>query len=278
MSDSKSLKIAIILISLFILGYSPYAAEINIQDAIKRYWELGLNIPEKEPDGRVQTLNKKGAISPVLDQATLDFMDFGKNKKVLEIGGGYGFVMGKMLEKYPNTIYHINDLDERHLFIAAHNISLLNISHKNLENIKFITGDIAKMDIKDKYDAILVARVLHYVSPEKLKQSTTQFFNLLKPGGRIYIIAITPYVKRYEKFIKEYEDRLARGIPYPGYVNSLRDWLNTEVTSSSQNAAIADEAFMFLDEKVLTQIFSSNGFKVIECKMTDLGYKWTHGV
>ncbi len=266
--------ILIAIATLFTSTPLSYANSINIHDALKQYKEQNLLMPIAESDGRVQTLNKMGAMSPVLDKASLNFIEFSKNKKVLEIGGGYGFMMGKVLEKYPDVIYHMNDLDKRHIFIAAHNISTFNITPKTLDNIKFIAGDISEIEIEDKYDAILVARVLHFMNPEKLNKTVSKLYNLLKPNGRVYVIAITPYVKRYQKFIKEYEDRLNKGdLLYPGYVTSLRDWLNIESISSSQNAAISNEPFMFLDVKVMNRLFSDNNFKVILCETAGLGYQ-----
>ena len=51
-------------------------------------------------------------------------------------------------------------------------------------------------------------------------------YRALLPGGRVYVVAITPYVKRYKSFIPEYHKRLKQGMEYPGYVTSLYDWLD----------------------------------------------------
>lgn len=249
-----------------------YAKEYTIDEALQKYTELELRLPTPEDDGRIQTLNKKGAMSPYFDEATTKFMGFAKNKKVLEVGGAYGNVMREVLKKYPNTIYHLNDLDERHLFIAAREIKLSKVKAQALKNIKFISDDICKLQTTNKYDAILIARVLHFFSPKQMESALANIFNILNPGGRVYTVAITPYVKRYKSFIPEYEKRLARNELYPGYVKSLRAWLNEEVTNHAQNTQIADEPFMFLGDKVIMRFFKDAGFKILECKMVDLGY------
>ena len=98
------------LLANFFLVNIVIAEEYSINQATEEYIRLGLKIPTKERDGRVQTLNRKGAMSPGFDQITKDFIEFAKNKKVLEIGGAYGSVMIETLKRYPGTIYHLNVL------------------------------------------------------------------------------------------------------------------------------------------------------------------------
>ncbi|WP_341748934.1 class I SAM-dependent methyltransferase [Candidatus Tisiphia endosymbiont of Sialis lutaria] len=270
----KILKISCILLIVLCKNYELCAAEYSFEEAKNKYYDLKLLQPKEDDDGRIQTLNKRGAMSPQLDEVTKKFIEFSKNRMVLEIGGAYGKAMMETLKKQHNVTYHLNDLDERHLFIAAHNIETLKLNQSTLDKIKFISGDItSNLEIHDKYDAILIARVLHFFSPEQLDKAVANIFNLLKDGGRVYAIAITPYVKRYERFIPEYEKRVLNKEPFPGYVQSVKNWLNTSVTSSNQLVSINDEAFMFMDQNVLTTIFKKHNFRIIECKIAGLKYK-----
>ena len=256
-----------------VLTHFTYANEYTVEQAYNKYNELGVKIPPIENDGRIQTLNQKGAMSPIIDNTTKKFIEFGKGKKVLEIGGAYGQVMIAMLQQYPNTIYHMNDLDKRHLFISA---KLLrdNISDdRTLTNTRLFDFDIAGLlQLHDKYDAILIARVLHFFSPTQLDKAIHNIYTLLQPGGRVYVIAITPYVKRFKKFIPEYEKRLAAFEEYPGYVKSLEEWVDKENTSSTQLSALHKESFMFLDDKVLLSKFKKQGFNILECSIVPLEY------
>ncbi len=260
---------------LLVLGVITlsYAQEYTFDQAIEQYTKLDLKQPVPEEDGRIQTLNRKGAMSPQLDEATTQFIEFSQDKKVLEVGGAYGKVMIQVLKKYPNTVYHLNDLDPRHLFIAAHQAKEYNLADKALKNIKFFAFDITSpLQIQERYDAILMARVLHFFSPTQLDAAISNIFHLLKPKGRVYVIAITPYVKRYESFIPEYEKRVLSQQEYPGYVDSLEVWLNKPATTPSQQAVISDEPFMFLDDNVLRKVFQKHGFNIITCKMVGLSY------
>lgn len=268
----------LMLILLLINAQWVYAKQYSQEEAISLFLTHKLQQPAPEKDGRIQTLNEKGAMSPMLDEATLQFIEQGANKKVLEIGGAYGKVMVEMLKKYPETEYTLNDLDERHLFIAANNLAHVaqaDLVKKRFNNrIQYVSGDIAASDfpVNEQYDAILIARVMHFFSPEQTAIVMKNLSKLLKPQGRIYVIAITPYVKRYQAFIPEYEKRLANNEPYPGYVLSLSDWLNVAATSNSQQAVISKDPFMFLDTHVLTRVFSEAGLKVITCKTVPLRF------
>jgi len=168
-----------------------HATQYSHAEALALYTAHNLCMPSPQGDGRIQTLNKKGAMSPALDIASLQFIKDSANKKVLEIGGAYGKVMFEVLSKNSGTEYHINDLDERHLFIAAGNlqngIEKGNISQAVLPKVKYISGDITNKNfpIAEKYDAILIARVMHFFSPEKMDSAITNFARLLKPQGRI---------------------------------------------------------------------------------------------
>jgi len=250
----------------------------NIEEALEQCSKQGLGIPLPESDYRIQTLNRRGATSPVLDRLTLEFMEFSKYKRVLEIGGAYGKVMIEVLKKHPNTVYHLNDIEEKHLFIAANEAILQKIEESALKNIRLLAFDISEKtdveehDIIEKYDAILVARVLHFLSPFQITIAIKNLYNMLKSEGRVYVIAVSPYVKRYESFIPEYERRLANNEQFPGYVESLQKWLNKDVTSASQIASISEGPFMFFDKNFLETIFQKNNFKIKKCEFMELGY------
>ena len=251
-------------------------------EALAKCDELNLKSQTPETDGRIQTLNKKGAVTAKPDYATLEFLKYAKGKSVLEIGGTYGSVMLTALHESKATKYALSDLDERHLFIAAkrlaEKINENKLSNDSANQVQFIQADITNArDINNigVYEAIFVGRVLHFLTPEKLEITIKHLFLLLKSAGRVFIVGITPYVKRYESFIPEYERRVAAGEKNPGFVQSLQAYLNRDATTESQCENIADEPFFFLDDKVLRSTFEKNGFRVIESSMKPLSYAST---
>jgi len=263
---------------LFTLPQVFSAATFTFHQALESFYKSKPNIPKPESDGRTPTLNKKGAISPSPDYVTLEFLKFAENKRVLEIGGAYGNVMLAALQNNSSTIYHLNDLEERHLSIAAfrlqEKIEQRKICMNGLGNVQFIYGDITQTSwkVKEPYDAILMARVIHFLNPEEIQRALTNLYASLKSGGRIYIVALTPYVKPYQSFIPEYEKRLKAGDKYPGYVKDLRKYVNKDVTTTNQIKSISEGSFMFLDDVVLSRLFKKAGFRVLECSLKPLGY------
>ena len=257
-----------------------FAATFTYHQALETFYKKAKpSMPAAESDGRTPTLNQKGAISPTLDCGTLSFLEFGKNKRILEVGGAYGNVMLEALHQSGSTIYHLNDLDERHLGIAAfrlqEKIDQRKICMAGLGNVQFIYGDITQSswEVKEPYDAILMANVMRFLTPNQIDQAFSNLFTSLKSGGRIFIIAMPPYVNRYKSFIPEYQQRLKDGAPNPGFVKNIRHYANNDDKIQNQINNITDGHFMFLDDITLSNLAKSAGFKVLECTFKPLSYK-----
>lgn len=257
----------------------PSAATFTFHQALESFYKKTKPaMPQAESDGRTPTLNKKGAISPNLDYATLSFLEFAKNKRVLEIGGAYGNVMLEALRRDSSTVYHLNDLDERHLGIAAfrlqEKIDQRQICVAGLGNVQFIYGDITQSSWKvDKpYEAVLMTNVMRFLTPTQIEFALKNLFDSLASGGRIFISATTPYVHRYKSFIPEYQRRIKEGTPYPGFVKNISEFDSRESLSPNQLKSSPEGHFMFLDDVVLTRLCTTAGFKVLECTFKPLSY------
>lgn len=259
-------------------GVTSYTVTECVESYYNLYEADQIAIPLADKDGRVQTLNRMGASAPVwdeeADEAIKAFIKYIEKHKVsldvLDVGGCYGDVMQTVLRKAPQTHYDLNDLYPKHLFIAAKKI---HDSRLPTHNIKFLLGNIVQdWGIESKYDAILIARVLHYLSPEQMNQALAHLYKLLKPGGKIFIIAITPYVRRFQKFIPEYEKRVKQGEPYPGYVTSLYSWLNDDAITNTPKTSINPNPFLFLDKEVLRKALKDEGFIIESCCLKHMHY------
>ena len=58
------------------------------------------------------------------------------------------------------------------------------------------------------FDAILICRVLHFFTGAKIEESLALLSKLLAPGGKIYIVCETPYLKNWQRFIPEFNKRV----------------------------------------------------------------------
>ncbi|MCC2647043.1 MAG: hypothetical protein K0R02_1108 [Rickettsiaceae bacterium] len=216
------------------------------------------NMPEYDFSGRVLTLNNMGWMHPKIDPITQQYLNFcSKNKgaKVLEIGAAYGYASEAALKE--GAYVWVNDLDKRHLDIFKSNIKDPNLKSR----VTLVPGNFPE-EVKlapESFDAILAVRVLHFFEPEKLEKAVTDIFRYLKKGGKVYIVAETPYLKNWAKYIPVYESKKANGDPYPGYFTDLSKYNTT-------TAKFLPKALHFLDPEVLTRVFTKAGFKVETAK------------
>ena len=188
--------------------------------------------------------------------------------------------MLQALKQSEKTKYTLNDLDARHLYIAAKRLSEKIqkswLPPGSANQVKFIQADITKtsgIQNLGEYDAIYVGKVFHFLTPEQLELAVKHIFLLLKPQGQIYVTALSPYLKHYEKFIPEYEKRVKNGTKNPGFIKSLRDYIHIGKETPLQILNMIDDTFLFLDPKELKEIFERNGFHVLECKFAPLTHK-----
>ncbi|SFT52918.1 Acetyltransferase (GNAT) family protein [Lishizhenia tianjinensis] len=101
-----------------------------------------------------------------------------ENAKVLELGAGPGNVSKKILELRPDLDLHVTDssinmIEKAKEFIPEVRTTLLDLYTLNSHN--------------EKYDAILCAFVLPYISSSKLKEVIENITRLLNPKGVLYV-------------------------------------------------------------------------------------------
>ena len=256
----------------FILSISSaQALAIEPEDAIKQAIQENLKKPEAEADGRVQTLNDMGAMSPRLDKISEEFVYFAAKPgvKVLEIGAGYGLACMEAL-KIGAQDYTVNDLDLRHLKILALQIKELDKNY--LSKIHLLSGEFpGTLEFTSSYDAILIARVLHFMSPEEVSRTLEQAYKILRPGGRIYAVMLTPYVRGFVPFIPEFEKRIVDKEPFPGYVENLCSVADRSVIPEIYLKNM-EKPFLFFNIDTAKNCFENNGFIVEKAIEMPLAY------
>ena len=77
----------VILLFLLFCGANLSAEVLTYEQALAKCYEQNLEIQKPKDDGRIHTLNKKGASSASFDHAMREFLEYAKGKEVLEIGG-----------------------------------------------------------------------------------------------------------------------------------------------------------------------------------------------
>jgi SAM-dependent methyltransferase len=95
------------------------------------------------------------------------------------------------------------------------------------------------------FDAILISRVLHFFTGEKIDESLQLLSTLLTPGGKIYVVCETPFLKNWDLFIPELNKRIEQGVEWPGEIT------NTDAFDRSGRAASSSRFINWITKEVL---------------------------
>jgi len=125
-------------------------------------------------DIEIPLVDSAKMFSPKIEGRILDSLDIQGHETVLEIGTGSGYFTS-VLAKLSQSVVTI-ELDEQ-LSESAQN----KIKELNLNNITFINDDALAYNFdNEQYDTIVVGCAL----PNK----NENFFRLLKPGGKLFMV------------------------------------------------------------------------------------------
>ena len=102
-----------------------------------------------------------------------------KKASVLDIGCGYGFLSYMLAFTSAEREITGIDYDEEKIATANH-------CFNKTDTINFVFTDVLNFDF-EKYDAIILADMLHYLQPDKQKTVITKCIDHLNPGGKLII-------------------------------------------------------------------------------------------
>lgn len=224
----------------------------------------GLSLPPvswyKEEDV-IPTMNQKGYMYTSMDSITEEFIArvISIDGRHLEVGAAYGNVTIEALRRGCKH-YIANDLDLRHLKILARRIQE---EHPDLiENLQIILGDYPSgIQLEaGTIDSILIARVLHFFSPDKILEVAKNAHKLLKPGGKIYILCVSPYTQVFKNFIPTFELSKRNGQKYYGYTTEKEKYLSTEILRGKAINGLESGEFTFFDVDSFSEYFDKSNF------------------
>ncbi|MGB0893810.1 MAG: class I SAM-dependent methyltransferase [Parashewanella sp.] len=199
----------------------------------------------------VPTLNKQGYAAPYLDPFSLKFTEYAEGQ-FLEIGAAFGYATIQALSNGAKVI--ANDMDERHLQHIEEAADKYGYTE-----VETIAAEFAKnLSFPEKsFRKILISRVLHFFSGEKIKQSLKQVYDWLEPNGELYVVCETTFLTNWKTFIPEYQKRKEEGRPFPGEIDDPRNW--------EQNWSDNLPDFVhWLDIDPLVALLEEAGFEVVE--------------
>ncbi|MEC9375578.1 MAG: class I SAM-dependent methyltransferase [Pseudomonadota bacterium] len=214
-------------------------------------------LPKSSVPGLIPTLNYTGWMTEKLDRYSADFAQYAGtvNNSVLDIGCAYGVATLVALKNGARVL--ASDMEPAHLEILTKRVpkrdrERLRTQTSTLPNSDFPTAD---------FDAILAARVLHFLNGDDIRLSVSKMFNWLRPKGRLYLVTDSPYIGPWACHAQRYEERKNSGHEWPGFVEDYRSLLPASSNPNKQKEFINP-----LDPDILTRECINAGFKVISAE------------
>lgn len=183
--------------------------------------------------------------------------------KILEIGAAFGAATLAAIAK--GATVFCNDIDACNLAVVRQRY----LESRSEQGSPSVTGDESRLTLipgalpqelsglpARSFDAILICRVLHFFTGKKIEESLQLMASLLTPGGKIYIVCETPFLKNWELFIPEFNHRVEQGVEWPGEIT------NTDAFDRSGRATTSCKFIHWITKDVLERSISRAGLKV----------------
>ena len=207
------------------------------------------------------TLNGTGFMFEVLDEFAEDFIQFAGSAPgpVLEVGCAFGVASLPALAGGARVV--ACDLDQGHLDILYENAP-----QDQRDRLECVQGQLPGIRFEhERFSAVLCSRVLHFLDGSAVDESVRRMYDWLQPGGRIYLVADTPY-GIWRNYIPVFEAKRARGDRWPGLMIALENYL----PSVPPDRPIKGPPFMnLMDTELLTRTCVDAGFRVERASYID---------
>jgi len=173
--------------------------------------------PKSFIQGLVPTLNHRGFMSETLDYFSQRFVDYAVTcaAPVLDMGCAYGIATRAALERGARV--HACDMEAGHVEILA-----AEIPEAMAGRLTTSVGSLPGVDFPESsFDAILCSRVLHFLLAAEIRATLEKMYRWLRPAGRLFLVADTPYSGFWFSGAPVYEQRKAAGEEWPGLIEDI---------------------------------------------------------
>ena len=100
----------------------------------------------------------------------------------------------------------------------------------------------------------------------------TKIYDWLQPGGRVFLVADSPYTGPWRVAADDYERRKAAGDPWPGFIENYAQYLPATEDPKKHPAFINP-----MDPDILHRVCVQAGFEVLEDRFLTGGTRWSTG-
>ena len=167
--------------------------------------------------GLIPTLNQRGFMLEALDDYSLRFAAFAGtvDSEVLDMGCAYGNATRAALENGARVL--ASDMDAGHLEIL-----MQETPETFHDRLRTAVGVLPGVNFPEKsFGAILCSRVLHFLLADEFRASIEKMHEWMIPGGKLFLIADSPYSGFWFSAAPEYERRKAEGEEWPGFLEDV---------------------------------------------------------
>lgn len=178
-------------------------------------------MPEATDRGMVPTLNNKGFMSTSLDPVSAAFTVYAGQCGgwSLDLGCAYGIATLSALKNGAQVI--ACDMEPGHV-----QVTLSKAKDEATSRINGVVGQMPQISFQpESFSAILCSRALHFLNGEDVTSVVNAMVDWLTPGGKVFLIADTPYTGFWARGAREYEERKATGDPWPGFIPDVTKFL-----------------------------------------------------
>ena len=197
---------------------------------LRRMSDNPMEMPKSYIPGMIPTLNDTGFMTEVMDEYSQAFVDYaaGCEGPVLDMGCAYGVATLPALAA--GATVTACDMDQGHLDILESHAP-----EKDKPRLTCLTGVLPEVDFPENtFDALLAARVLHFLNGPDINASVRKMASWLKPGGKAFLITDTVYTGFWKQHASKYEEAKAAGHPWPGEIQDAHLYLPEPARATTQ--------------------------------------------
>jgi hypothetical protein len=126
-----------------------------------------------------------GAFAAVPAQLLASSYDFGRHRRILDLGGGIGSFLLPVLRRHPELQGTLFELP------GAAGVARQHLDQQpEGKRVEVVAGDFFKDPIPPGHDAIIVANVVHVLSPEHNRALFRRAREAATPGARLLIVDV----------------------------------------------------------------------------------------
>jgi SAM-dependent methyltransferase len=211
------------------------------------------DMPASTIPGLIPTLNNTGFMTEAMDPYSEEFAAYAGTigNEALDIGCAYGIATLAALAQGARVC--AADIEPKHLEVLEGRVS-----EAQRSRLRTRTARMPDVDFPPgSFGAILAARVLHFLTGPEIETVVAKMHRWLVPGGKVFLVADSPYVGPWYTAAAQYEERKRRGDPWPGFLENYAQFL-PKTADRAKHPKIINP----LDPDILRRVVSETGFIV----------------